>query len=544
MNIYFLPNGQTEVTFTANNLPADITDSILTIDDLKKENSDINDIVNKNEDGELIQFYNKYKSKNFEQTAAQKKLNKTKVYLIVKSKIIKGKKVTFAVPIRSYDDLGNSIIQKSKGFIASIFYTRFNDGTAKLPPINAVDSIENESRAVSRAANKVLNRPYILDHSLATQAPFGSQSRFKLKRLKSSREYDVDGNRLPEVPIFFTEDGHLAEESAKAYVERLNRYDFTHCQIDNTLVSHVSNYLTDIRGKKTFVGEKETHLLSRLKGISFKKDVLRLFNISNFVNFVFRDKSALLDKNIIPVFSKLEDAQDLLITVLEEVNHPFKARRKIENAYTPQYYRSLNYLDDSFSFENRYFPPDTDDLLDVITDFLRRYRIIKPRNIASGNDYYSEHKYQIKGPFYVEDIDTDSEDEYVPMSQRPPSAPKWIWRENYYWAFMRIYFPGQHEAYSWFETRDITKSDKGLLQKSQDVKIVSMGLSDFLEFWNNHHKKNAEILFIPSSDYLNKKKLPLLPKRPRDRFYDYQQKYRNSKKHDTENYSYEITISS
>ncbi|CAM9140411.1 unnamed protein product, partial [Ectocarpus sp. 13 AM-2016] len=38
----------------------------------------------------------------------------------------------------------------------------------------------------------------------------------------------------------------------------------------------------------------------------------------------------LVEKSIIPVFSNLEDAQNLLITVLEEVNEPFQVRRKME----------------------------------------------------------------------------------------------------------------------------------------------------------------------------------------------------------------------
>lgn len=539
MNIYFFPTERTEVTLPVNNLSTNITDSILTIDELKKTNPDINDVLNE-KDGELIQLYKNYKSKNCERTEAQIKLNKVKVYVIVKEKMVKGKKVTFAVPIRNYDDLGNSVIEKSKGFIASIFYVRLNDGKAKLPRFN----FENEGRAVSRAAERALNRPFLLEHLMAAQVPFGSEDEVPLKALKLPKDYDINTDRIPEKPFILSEDGYFDEDSADEYLERIRKYDYTYSMLDNTAIVNVSQYVTDTREKKIFDEENKTDLLSHIKDITLRKDVLKLLNISNFVSFLFRDKSALMDKNIIPVFSKLEDAQDLLITVLEEVNQPFRARRQIETFNTPKYYRSLEYLDDSFTFQNRYFLPDLNDRGDVITDFLRRYRFIKPRNKVSGNDYYNENNYQTKGPFYVENIDTDSGDEYIPMSQRPRSAPKWIWRESDYWAFMRRHFPGQPEAYSWWETRDMSKSDKGLLQKSQDVKIVSMGLNDFFEFWNNHQQKNAELLFIPSSDYLKKKTLPLLPKKPRDRFYDYQQKYRGSKKYDNNNYSYEITISS
>ena len=122
-------------------------------------------------------------------------------------------------------------------------------------------------------------------------------------------------------------------------------------------------------------------------------------------------------------------------------------------------------------------------------------------------------------------------------------APKHIWREFVFTLFQEENFPNEEEAYSWLESRDMTVADKGLLQKSQDVKIISMGLADFLEFWNNPTTKNGELLFIPSSKNLNKRKLPFISKKPRDPFYDYQQKFRESKKKDTENYTYEILVS-
>ena len=527
MNIYFPPTEHNELNFPTQNLSVNITNSLLNANELNEKNPDVDTIKNEI-DGELTDFYKKYKTKNFDKTSAQKKLNKIKVYLIVKSKTVKGKKVNYAVPIRNYDDLGHSIVERSKSFIASLFYVRlYNEGRTAL-------------------------KPFVLDHLMATTAPFRSEEEIPLKSLIIPRKYGVDGIKLP-VPSeleSIDKDGYYYESVGGPFSAE---YDYDYSMIDNTFFVNVSKYITDYRYKKTFdIENSKTNLLKQIQEVNLLKEFFKLFSVSNFVEFVLGNKSPVMEKNIIPVFSKLEDAQDLLITVLEEINQPFEARREIERVNTPKYYRSLDYLDDSFTFQNRYFLPDPTDRGDVITDFLRRYRFIKPRNNKSYEDQYNENNYQIKGPFFVDDVETNQDlDEYVPMSQRPKFAPKNIWRENDYWTFCRLYFPDQPHNYSWWETRDLTDAEKGLLTKSQDVKIVSMGLHDFLEFWNNPKKKNADVLFIPSLDKSIKRKLKLpqvvykrFSKNSRDRFYDYQQKFRGSKKEDLENYSYEIKISS
>lgn len=521
MNIYFPPIENSELHFPTSNLSINITNSLLTIDDLKEKSPDVEAIQNE-KDGEISDFYKKYKTKTLDKTSAQRKLNKIKVYLIVKSKIVKGKQVNYAIPIRNYDDLGHSIVERSKSFIASLFYVRLNnEGSTAL-------------------------RPFVLDHLMSTVAPFGAEEEIPLKSLILPNKYGVDGIKLP-IPSdieSISEDGYFDESVGGPFSAE---YDYDYSMVDNTFFLNVSRYITDFRYKKPFdINSEKPNLLKQIKEINIKEDFFKLFNVSNFVEFVLGNKSPVMEKNIIPVFSKLEDAQDLLITVLEEINQPFEARRQIETSNTPKYYRSLDYLDDSFTFQNRYFLPDPTDRGDVITDFLRRYRFIKPRNNRSYDNYYNENNYQIKGPFFVDDIETNQDlDEYVPMSQRPKFAPKNIWRENDYWTFSRLYFPGQLHDYSWWETRDLTDAEKGLLTKSQDVKIVSMGLSDFLEFWNNPKTKNADVLFIPALDKSIKRKVPILSNRKsRDRLYDYQQKFRGSKKQDIDNYNYEIKISS
>nr|YP_010922904.1 hypothetical protein RMB59_pgp099 [Colpomenia sinuosa]WJZ45220.1 hypothetical protein [Colpomenia sinuosa] len=491
------------------------------------------------EDQEMDEFYKKYteeKSK-FDRNISRKKLNKIKLYFIVKSKEVKGKEVNCAVPIRTFDDLGNSIIEKSNLLIASFFHVKVDHN---LPG----KYIEGRPGT----------RPFRLDHLIDTQPPFGAEEEVPLENFILPRKYGVDGVKL-DLPkdSGLNDPSRLRVEDVmdefgimRSYIFFLSEYEYNDSMVDNTFLVNSFRYGTDAREKKSSYGEKDDYsFLKRIKEINFREDGFKSFSISNILSLIFGSKDSRLDKSIIPVFSNIEDAQDLLITVLEEINQPFQVRRKVERPSTIQYYRSLDYLDDSFSLQNRYFFPDPDSNMDKLKDLLIRYRLIKPRNIsyASSGEYYHEDRYQTKGPFFVEDIESVDDDVYIPMTDRSEYAPKYIWRESDYWTFLNYYFPGQAEEYSWLESRDISESDKGLLQKSQDVKIVSMGLADFLEFWNDPSKKNADLLFIPSSKKLNKMKLPFSRKKPQDQFYNYQQKFRDSKKHTQNNYTYEIKIS-
>ena len=528
MNIYFPSTDYTELKFPTTNLSISITEPIE--NEINEKQIDI-----EREDMEIGEFYKKYKEEKnkFDVTLSKKKLNKIKVYVIVKSKLVKGKRVNFAVPIRAFDDLGNSIIEKSSLLIASFFHIKVDHN---------IPGKYIEGRPGTR--------PFRLDHLIATEPPFETEEEIPLEKFILPRQYGADGVRLGlnEPPRIRVERAPDESGIMRSYIFFLSEYEYDDSFIDNTFLVNSSVYGTDAREKKSFYGEKDDHsFLKRLKGINFKEDGFKSIGISNILSIIFGSKDARIAKNIIPIFSNLEDAQDLLITILEEVNQPFQLRRKVEKSSTTEYYKSLDYLDDSFSLQNRYFFPDHDSKMDQIKDLLIKYRFLKPRNIssASGDNYYHENRYQTKGPFFVDDIESGNDDVYIPMSQQGDVyAPKYVWRESDYWAFYEKYFPGQIEEYSWSESRHISESDKGLLQKSQDVKIVSMGLADFLEFWNDPSRKNAEVLFVPSSKELNKKRLPFSPKKRQDRFYNYQQKFRGSKKQDTQHYSYEIKISS
>ncbi len=535
MNIYFSAIEHNELNLPISKLSTNIINSVTKIDEdeLEKISPNIDDTCN-TEDIEISEFYKKYQSKkkNFEKTKSQKKLNKIKVFFIVKSKIVKGKEVRYAIPIRNFDDLGNSILEKSNSFIASIFYLKADYH------LKGLEYIEGNPGA----------RPFRLDGIIDPESPFDEEPEFPLENLILPKKYVINKGKITLAKE--SEVGNLGKmvltesKSRESFFSFPAEYEYTDSMLDNTFLVNSSKYGTDIRQKNSLNGKKENNgFLSRLEDFNSKEDRFKLFNMSHIFTLLFGNINASIDKNIIPVFSNLEDAQDLLITILDEIHQPFQVRRKIEDPNTTPYSKSLSYLDDSFSFHNNYFLPGPKNKLERAQDLLIKYGIIKSSDSSkySDHDFYNENKYQIKGPFYVEDTDTiASNDAYVPTK----SAPKCIWREVDYWFFLDYYFPGQQESYSWWESRDMTETDKGLLKKSQDIKIISMGLGDFLEFWNNPTIKNAEVLFIPSSNDLNIKKVPLLPIKPKDKFYNYQQKFRKLKKQDTENYSYEIKLSS
>lgn len=537
MNLYFSTMEYNELNFPTDNLSTSISNLTRDTNDIQNLDSNSNDNNLKKEDTESSQFYKSYMSEedNFENADSQNKLNKVKLYFIVKSKIVEGKEINYAIPIRSFDDLGNTILEKVNAFIASVFYVKVEDY------LHGREYIEGSPGS----------RPYSLKHMVRPEPPFYAETEFPLEDFMLEKKYKVTSNNKLELLEENLGDKRIRVDyqdtlgKMRAFYHWIGHNEYPEAMLDNTFLINTAQYGTDNRSTKSFNGEaEETGFFTRLKELDLKdKDRFKYFNLSNIFSVVSGNVSSTIDKNIIPVFSNLEDAQDLLVTVLEEINQPFQVRRKIESPDKPQYSKSLNYLDDSFSFQNNYFGPEPKGRIERIKSL---FNINKLTNLYkhSDNEFYNENKYQTKGPFFLEDLEPIDNDVYIPMSQRTKSAPKYIWRETDYYSFLDRYFPGQPEAYSWWESRDMSDIDKGLLKKSQDIKIISMGLGDFLEFWNNPLKKNAEILFIPSSNDINKKQLPLFPKKRRDRFYDYQQKFRESKKQENQHYVYEIKISS
>jgi len=434
---------------------------------------------------------------------AKDKLNKIQVYFIVKSIKVDKKEFLVAVPINNFDDLSNSSYGKAISARAGTFLMRTD------ADLNKKGFIEGRPG----------NRPFILEHALEVEAPYGSLPELPLEALLLPKKYGRNGNvEIPDLTIEEQEEDEsklitetIVDDSGKERMLYyfLSEYEYDYAFLDNTIFTNVEPYLTTPRNEVNFNRTFKDILENNIKTIKLddiwnkeKKE----FRLAEIEDLVYKNTDELLSKNIIPVFSNLEEAQDLLITVLEELLEPFKTIRFIENSSNQKDYplTNIDYFDDSFTLQNKYAFPET--RMDNIKLWLTKYRLIKPRT-------------QLKPQYEL----------------------------NY----QRFLFPRIPEELHEFlepdersETAYLSESDTVLLDIASNVKIVSMGLGDFLSFWNNTETKNGEILFIPSSKSFKKINLPLIPKKPRDRFYEYQQQFRGDNKQKIKDYSYSYEIKS
>nr|QWK42262.1 hypothetical protein [Postelsia palmaeformis] len=434
---------------------------------------------------------------------AKEKLNKIQVYFIVKSIKVDRKEVLVAVPVNNFDDLSNSSYGKAISARAGTFLMRTD------ADLNKKGFIEGRPG----------NRPFILEHALEVEAPYGSLPELPLEALLLPKKYGRNGNvEIPDLTIEEQEEDEsklitetIVDDSGKERMLYyfLSEYEYDYAFLDNTIFTNAEPYLTTPRNEVSFNRTFKDILENNIKTIKLddiwnkEKKELRLAEIEDLV---YKNTDELLSKNIIPVFSNLEEAQDLLITVLEELLEPFKTIRFIENSSNQKDYplTNLDYFDDSFTLQNKYVVPET--RLDKIQLWLTKYRLMKPRT-------------QLKSQYEL----------------------------NY----QRFLFPRIPEELHEFlepdersETAYLSESDTVLLDIASNVKIVSMGLGDFLSFWNNTETKNGELLFIPSSESFKKINLPLSSKKSRDPFYEYQQKFRDDNRQKIEDYSYSYELKS
>ena len=220
MNIYFPATDYNELKFPTTNLSLNITEPI--VNEISEEHIDPVDI--EREDMKISEFYKKYgqEKKTFDVTTSKKKLNKIKIYFIVKSKLVKGKEINFAVPIRAFDDLGNSIIEKSSSIIASFFHVKVDHNL----PGKYIEG-------------KPGTRPFRLDHLLATEPPFNTEEEIPLENFILPRKYGTDGVKLDlnEPPRLRVERAPDEFGIMRSYIFFLSEYEYDDSFVDIMFVS-------------------------------------------------------------------------------------------------------------------------------------------------------------------------------------------------------------------------------------------------------------------------------------------------------------------
>ncbi|CAN0434766.1 unnamed protein product, partial [Ectocarpus sp. 13 AM-2016] len=177
MNLYFPLTEHNELHIPVNQLSSNIfettknkiderseinTNSLVDHDEPINDNLEIENI----EDLEMMNFHEKYTSKlnTLKKTETHKKINKIKIYFIVKSKIVRGKEMTVAIPIRCFDDLGNAKPEKFHNRIHTLFH---------------IDIFRGRPYTQGSPALK----PFILEDIVFAAHPFGLDEEFSLEDL-------------------------------------------------------------------------------------------------------------------------------------------------------------------------------------------------------------------------------------------------------------------------------------------------------------------------------------------------------------------------
>nr|QWK42120.1 hypothetical protein [Pseudochorda nagaii] len=443
-----------------------------------------------------------YQRNNKKTRVNDTKLKQMKVFFIAKSLTIEGKEFQIAVPINNLDDLGNTNYNKAITARTGAFLMR----------------TEADLNKKGLKEGKPGNRPFILEHALESEGPYEGIPELPLDKMIFAKDYGLDGKRTKKNS---TEGKTIPDESriridtiTDEYGKKgllyyyLSEYEYDYIFLDNTIFTNVEPYSIAPRDQKNFNRTLKdlVNSFSKLRWEDIWNEEKKEFRHREIEDIVYKNTDELLSKNIIPVFSSLEDAQDLLLTVLEEILEPYQLLREIESSDTTYSLRNLDYLDDSYTLQNRYTFPET--RIGKILEFLVKYRIMKP--ITKLNQDYTSN-YQ---KFYF------------------PNLPE---------GFLE-YYGMELDPVELNETGFLNETDVLLVDNSLKLKVVSMSLDDFLTFWNTNEIKNGEALFIPSSKSFVKTKSPLFSKKPKDKFYEYQQRFRSKNNQNVDDYNYTYKI--
>nr|YP_009330560.1 ORF501 [Coccophora langsdorfii]ANS72332.1 ORF501 [Coccophora langsdorfii] len=332
-------------------------------------------------------IYEKYKNycnlKNSDKV--YERLNNIKIYLLAKSFEINGKDFNSLIPISTLDDLSNSGYAKTLTSRVGIFQMR------------------TKSDFKSEQFNESMsgNQPFLLAHTIMCDADFDTIPIISLEDLKITEELDYYQKDLFEDESLKLHTQFIIDNNS---IGRMIRYHLYHDQeinnyifLDNNIFTNVQSYYIDYddrdKVKKTFLDQlKDFNLVNLWKK---EKKIFSFFNNENlFHNNFHNNKDELLNKTIIPIFSNLEDAQDLLTTIIEEILEPYKK-------YDSTLLTNVDYIDDSLNFKNRVIYHDT--RIQNIKSWLIKHRIIK-YNITLNQNYenYSNNKNQ---EIYINEFD-------------------------------------------------------------------------------------------------------------------------------------------
>nr|QPZ94209.1 hypothetical protein [Sargassum hemiphyllum var. chinense] len=432
-------------------------------------------LINITRKAQSCDIYGKYKNYHNLKNSAKvyKKLNNIKIYLLAKSSQINNEDFNSIIPISTLDDLSNSGYAKTLTSRVGIF------------------QMKTESDFKNKRFNESMpgNHPFLLTHTIMCNADFDGIPIVSLDDLKITQERGLYENELLENESLKLREQFIIDNNSIGRIIRYPIYDDLEANnyifLDNNIFTNVQCYYINSEdsvenNEKTFL-----HKLIKLKDFNLINLCKREKNIFFFLdndNLFHNNKDELLNRNIIPIFSNLEDAQDLLITIIEEILEPYKK-------YNSTFITNVDYIDDSLNFKKRVICYNK--RIQNIKSWLIKHRIIKSNVTLDDNYNYENYSTNRNQQIYINEF------------------------------------------------------DQVLFSIIGNVKIISMGLGDFLYFWNNRNIISGEVLSIPSSNEFQKAH-PLLSvrqKKYKDRFYEYQKEFQNKNTANIPYYRYEISYS-
>lgn len=459
--------------------------------------------------------YDKYnKDKQQKSIVTGNELADLKIYVIVKPTIVKAKYDKACPPIEEIDFVSNVQMnqrEEPKGPIPTdkiVYcllpisnYDRMSDqGASRIFLMRDIlfqhkgdkfiQAPDPESRPNSRG-----NRPYDINHSISTNLPFQYERPYQ-EGVTKPEDLDIEDLILEAEELYDENDGECK-------IFRLLK-DPTE---DSSIEEPEWNDWVQVVWSPDFIEFENEYTAANL-------DSSLVANPQKY--FPRTDKIS--GKDIIPMFASLEEAEKLLLTVIEDLLAPYRRQ---------QLFATFDYVDALPIYDHKYL---SDNRFHVVIDDRIFYR---PQNI----DYLDEpYSFAYKGcPPNGGMPVTKSEHRLNRLAEnrKIQSVSNYADHFENYDTLHQLFVYEDHPA--WFP-----KVQTALLQTALNTEIVEMRLGDFLELWYKNETKKGEILYIPPASKFRLFKLNLGSKNLTKKIHQYQKTFHKQAKRNKSVYSYKI----
>lgn len=237
-------------------------------------------------------------------------------------------------------------------------------------------------------------------------------------------------------------------------------------------------------------------------------------------NKFFPRTDKIRNKNILPIFASLEEAEKLLLTVIEDLMEPYRKK--------PVFFT----LEELIVLKNgdREFCQDNEEFFDK--NYTVTYNIedmFDPTNVDYLDESlsYASKSHKNTPNYAMPSTKLERKENWLAENRKIETETNY---ENHFYDSYDRYGDLFRREYEFINDLKMPKVNAMLLKTAINTKIVEMGLGDFLELWNANDLKNDEILFIPTSKKIRTLKSPFGHKNFIDKFYNYQDSFHRKSK--------------